>query len=112
MLTTAVLYFSLAIFAPSATGDPPLIGALFYGLLGLGFLLATVLPYFPSAKTVARILQFVLGVILAWGAMWSWMGLAIWNVPFPNKEIFQVSMAILNVLIAVFAFSLALDESP
>jgi len=109
MLTIAVCYFSLAIFTPSATGDPPLVGAIEYGLLGLGFLLATVLPYFPSAKTVARVLQFVLGVLLAWGAMWSWMGLGLWNVPFPDKALFQVSMAVLNVLTAVFAFSLAID---
>ena len=108
MLTIAVSYFSLAIFAPTIGGDTPLIGTILYALLGLGFLIATILPYTPY-KTVGRILQFVLGVILALGAVLSWTGVGLWNVPFPSIEIFQVSMAILNILTAVFAFSLALD---
>lgn len=110
MLTIAVSYFSLAIFAPTVGGDTTVIGIIVYTLLGFGFLFATMLPYTPY-KTVGRILQFILGVILALGAVLSWTGVGLWNVPFPNVELFQVSMAILNILTAVFAFALAIDES-
>lgn len=109
MLTIAVGYFSLAILDPTITGDTTIVGAIFYGILGVAFLAAATLPYTPY-KTAGRILQFILGVILALGAIESFISLAVWNVPFVNVEVFQVGMALLNVLTAVFAFSLAVEK--
>ena len=57
---------------------------------------------------IGQFLLFILGLVEVYGGIASWCGLGIWNVPFPNIELFQVSMAFADLLSAVFLFYLAI----
>lgn len=59
---------------------------------------------------VNAILLVVLAMLSVYSGVASWTGKAIWAVPFANKEIFQVSMAFLDLLGAVFMLDLALEK--
>jgi len=86
---------------------------LFSGFLGTIILLALLLlhvPNNPIAYYASRIIFFLLGILMVYGGIVSWTGLIIWNVPFQNKELFQISMAFADLLSAVFMFTLALEK--
>ena len=101
-------YIIVALVAPSISEAPP-IG---YGLLGIVILWMVFLMYVAYDKLGYRILAgafFALGVAMVYGGVVSWTGAGLWNVSFPNKELFQVSMAFADLLSAVFMFMLGLD---
>lgn len=100
-------YILVAIFAPSISDIHPL----FYGILGvwLAFmLLLDHLAYDKLGYFIVSVLWVFNGTLMVYGGVTSWAGLAVWNVPFPNKEIFYVSMAFADLISAVFMFVLAL----
>lgn len=72
-----------------------------------------VLSYFAHDRfghIIIRVMFFVQGVPMVYGGVASWAGLAVWNVPFNNPEMFQVSMAFADLLGAVFLFILAITK--
>jgi len=76
-------------------------------------ILSSILCLFSKVTLViysGRICLFILAIIEVFGGITSWSGLYTWNVPFPNKEIFQVSMAFADLISAVFMFALALGD--
>jgi len=130
LLAFGISYIATAIFAPGIAGDP-VQGMIVYTVLGLVILAAVALRTFTESQEVSvslrkevkmdirvmspiqnlgRVLLAVLGVIEVVGCVTSWSGVAVWNVPFPNKELFQMSMAFLDMLSAVFMFLLASTE--
>ena len=109
VLMLGLSYIIVAIFTPNISDMNPLA----YIMLGSVFLFALVLEHLAYDKLghfFVRILWIGLGILMTYGGITSWAGIAIWNVPFPNKEIFQVSMACMDLLSAVFMFVLALHE--
>lgn len=64
-----------------------------------------------SARYVLRtILGVILGPLMIYGAIVSFVGMMIWTVPFPNQELFQVSIAIADLLAATCMYILALEN--
>lgn len=120
-------YIIVGIQCPQIAGGDPYIGALTYEVLGAAILLSIMACLLRTSflvgglmveparvRSIGHVALFVLGVIMVYGGIVSWAGVAVWNVPFDNKEIFQVSMALANMLSAAFMFLLAFndDEKP
>jgi hypothetical protein len=84
-----------------------------YASLGAWILLSLVLSYSTHdrfGRIIIRVMFFVQGVLMVYGGVASWAGLAVWNVPFNNPEMFQVSMAFADLLGAVFLFILVITK--
>ncbi len=83
-----------------------------YASLGAWILLSLALLHLVHNRVgqiIIRVNFFAQGVLMVYGGVTSWTGLAVWNVPF-NPEMFQVSMAFADLLAAVFLFVLAITE--
>jgi hypothetical protein len=115
----AFSYIIVAIFAPQISGDP-LFGRLVYMCIGAVLLVSLWLfsdrpaGLNLKANRIGQVFLLVLSIVSVYGAVTSWTGLATWNVPFANKELFQVSMALANMIAAVLMFylgSLNLDQT-
>ena len=103
-----ISYIITAIVAPSISDAP----AILYGVLGAFILFMVLLKHLAYDKFGYRILAgafFGLGIAMVYGFVVSWSGAGLWNVPFPNKELFQVSMAFADMLSAVFLFLLGIE---
>lgn len=113
-LMWGLAYIMTAFFAPWTSGIDTDATSLLYFFLG-AFIIASVglvnLAKMEIYISLGRLLLFIFGVIEVFGGIASWTGLALWNVPFPNKELFQVSMAFADLLSAVFMFYLAIDTT-
>lgn len=99
-------YIATALFAPQISGDP-LLGTVFYMILGLATIGSIVVQKY-SKPLLGPIMLFTLAIIGIYGGVASWSGIALWNVPFPNKELFQVSMAFGELMTSVLMLYLAL----
>jgi hypothetical protein len=99
-------YIATAIFAPQISGDS-FLGTVFYMILGVATI-ASVLVHIFSKTMLGPLLLLVLAIIGIYGGVASWSGIAIWNVPFPNKELFQVSMAFGELITSVLMLYLTL----
>jgi len=100
----ALSYIFVAVVAPNISLDTP---ALFYVALGAVLLFCVLVQYLATdslGRKLASLPLITFGVIMAYGGVVSWTGAGLWNVPFANVEIFQVSMAFANLLSAVFLF--------
>lgn len=109
-LMWGLTYIMVALVAPNIALDTP---ALFYVFLGFFFLTTLVLRYVAYEKlgrTIVRCLFFGLGVFEVVGGVMSWTGAGLWNVPFADVALFQVSMAFADLFSAVFLFVLAIDK--
>lgn len=102
-------YIIVALSAPWIGGEEVTINIALYMALGIGILFSLTLLYLKKWYRVGRGILMILGVISVYGGIASWTGLTLWNVPFPNRELFQVSMAFADLLGAVFMFVLAID---
>jgi hypothetical protein len=101
-------YIMVALVAPSISEVP----ALGYGVLGFFILFMAFLTHIAYDKFGYDVLAgafFALGIAMVYGGVVSWTGTGLWNIPFPNKELFQVSMAFADLLSAVFMFMLGLE---
>ena len=105
LIAWALAYLATALFAPGIAGDVStgqiLILYVVMGLLIIGSL-AALRPQNPKLRTVGMSLLFVTALFSIYGAVASWSGLFVWNVPFQAKEIFQVTMGLMDFLGAVF----------
>ena len=109
LLMWAFAYIMTAFFAPYiGAGDVIVNFAIFYAL-GSWILCSLILYWVERFRFIGRIFLFILGLVEVFGGIASWCGLVVWNVPFANKEIFQVSMAFADLISAVFMFYLAID---
>ena len=115
LIAWGISYIATAAFAPGIGGSS-VEGAVVYSLLGAAILAAVACrTYTAHARAlvpspiwiVGRWLLAILGLIEVIGCVASWTGLSMWNVPFANKEMFQVSMAAADLISAVFMFLLA-----
>jgi len=103
-----ISYIITALVAPSISDTP----AILYGWLGaliLFMVLMMHLAYDKVGYRIVAIVFFALGIMMTYGGVVSWTGAGLWNVPFPNKDLFQVSMAFVDMLSAVFLFLLGIE---
>jgi hypothetical protein len=109
-LMWGLTYIIVAFIAPNIALDTP---ALFYVFLG-AFILATLVTryfaYNKLSRSVVRCLFFGLGVFEVIGGVMSWTGVGLWNVPFADVALFQISMAFADLISAVFLFVLAISK--
>lgn len=101
-------YIITAIVAPNISEVDPIT----YGFLGIVIISILVLAHFAQfqiSRECLGIAFLALSITMVCGAVVSWTGAGLWNVPFPNKELFQVSMALADFLSAVFMMLLAID---
>lgn len=108
-LMWGLCYVVVAVVAPWISD----LSNLVYAFLGAWILLSLALSHFAKNRlghTIVRVMFFVQGALMVYGGVGSWTGLAVWNVPFNNPEMFQVSMAFADLLGAVFLFVLAITE--
>lgn len=114
----AFAYIVTALVAPWVGGLDIGINIILFAGLGAWMLLSLglyshkdkILPYDTIPKSLGRAFLFILALIEVFGGITSWCGIGVWNVPFPNKELFAVSMAFADLLSAVFMFYLAIDK--
>jgi len=109
MLMWGLSYIFVAMVAPEIAGDTALVGASSYAILGLLIFLAVILLD-TKYEWIGKILFCILGAIMVFGGVTSWIGMAVWNVPFADKALFQVSMAFADLISAVFMFVLVLED--
>lgn len=103
LIAWALAYIITAIFAPGIAGNV-WTGTILYATMGT--LIIVSLALFRAQNTDLRnggmVLLFALAAFSVYGAVASWTGLFVWNVPFPAKEVFQVTMGLMDFLGAVF----------
>ena len=109
-LMWGLTYIIVAFVAPNIALDTP---ALFYAFLGAVFLFSLAMRYIVSNKLgriFVRCAFFSLGVFEVIGGVMSWTGVGLWNVPFADVALFQISMAFADLISAVFLFVLAIGK--
>lgn len=84
------------------------------GLLGIAICMIALAFWHSENKSARFILRAILGIILGpamiYGAIVSFAGMMIWTVPFLNQELFQVSIAIADLLAATCMYILVLEN--
>ena len=131
LIAWGIGYIVTAAMTPSIGGEEKL-GTAVYALLGMVILMSLACRLLPERRegpmpvlsgkefvrmapyeiegprrNFGRVMLALLGVVMVVGCVASWTGATVWNVPFANKEMFQVSMALLDLVSAVFMFILA-----
>ncbi len=107
-LMWGLAYFATGLFTPEIMGSSTLIGFLTCDVLGGAIIFALELRQLSSSwRTLARVMLVILALVEISGGILSWSGASLWNIPFANKEIFQVSMAFADLVSAVFMLYLA-----
>jgi hypothetical protein len=109
----ALSYFIVAFLAPNIGGGSAIGNMALFLAFGIALLSATVLTSWAKGnmRTTGRVLLVILATISVGSGVASWTGVALWNVPFANKEPFQISMAFADLVGAVFMLYLALENS-
>lgn len=112
LLMWALSYFAVATLAPGVGGTSERVGAALYTLVGGLILIALTLTVTqsPMLRGTGKLMLLVLGLFEVWGGVASWTGVSIWNIPFANKELFQVSMAFADLISAAFMLYLVLRD--
>jgi hypothetical protein len=100
----AISYITVAFVSPQIQPATPFWVFL---LIGVTMLSAIMLSLFAKKRIAKLCIAFVLSIFgigeVCCGVA-SWVGKILWNVPFANIELFQVSMAFLDVISAAFLF--------
>jgi len=113
ILCWGLMYIWTAIADPNISGGDAILGAFLYGGFGVFILVgaefrARGLYKNNKALRKAGSSMLVLGTLVEiLSAVLSWTGLAIWNVPFSNKEGFQISMSFMDFISSVLMLLLA-----
>jgi len=101
-----LVYLGCAVVKPDIfEGWPSIYG--FIGMVSIGCLMIVGLVFGNTTK--GKIVLFTMGVFESIGGIASWCGVIMWNVPFQDKAIFNVSMAFLDFLGAAALFTKSLD---
>ena len=113
LLTWAWCYGVAAFIAPEISGmSPAYVGSLVY--FGVAMWLAIALLLWDIGEShvhrrmrnIADVLLILLATVEVVSGVGSWTGAAVWLVPFPDKGIFQVSMALADLISAAGMFYL------
>lgn len=105
-----ISYIITASIASPISLDTP---SLFYAVIGVTILIgvdAKLLANDIIGYAAVSFLFIVLACLMVYGGVASWAGLSMWNVPFVNLELFQVSMAFADFIAAAFMFVIAFDK--
>ncbi len=89
-----------------------LVSKILYAVLGIVIVGSAIHSGLVGKNWQLSILNVVLALLQIYGGVASWTGLHIWNVPFANKELFQVSMAFADFVAAAFLLYLASETWP
>jgi len=124
LLVWASSYLLTCVCAPGIAGDVNS-GCVSFGLMGFAILGGLILFYYnrteeiplPEGKyqmtkirpyiNTARCVFTILALVSVYGCVTSWAGLVIWNVPYQGQAVVQVSMALADLISAVFMLILA-----
>lgn len=106
----AFSYVATAVLVPQISGADLAITLLTYIGVAIATGVAIIFYYVKSLRGVAQITFYILAILMTFSGVASWSGLSLWNVPFNNVEIFQVSMALFDMLTAVAMFTLAIAD--
>ena len=112
LIAWALAYIVAGIAAPQISGNV-LEGQILYLIMGvlllapLAMLESIELPGFDpdrehTVRTLATVLLIALAFVSLYSAVASWSGMFVWNVPFPDKSLFQVTMGLMDFVGAVF----------
>jgi hypothetical protein len=109
----ALSYIIVAFLAPNIGGGSTISNIVDFLAFGIALLSATVLTSWTKGnmRTTGRVILVVLATISVGSGVASWTGVALWNVPFADKELFQISMAFADLIGAVFMLYLALESN-
>jgi len=125
----ALSYLLVAVIAPGIGGSPIWESSLLFLAFGIALFTAIIFVSWSSfylkqtlvpntvegtkaAKNlglIGRIMLIILAMLSVYSGVASWTGVALWVVPFANKEVFQVSMAFADLIGAAFMLDLALE---
>ena len=107
----AFSYIVVAVIAPGVGGSPAWLNMAVFLVFGITLFVATILKGYTKDKyRLGAYLLIILAAFSVYSGIASWTGVALWVVPFANKEIFQVSMAFADLLGAAFMLYLALED--
>jgi hypothetical protein len=98
-----ISYILTAVLTPNISKASPFL----YGALGAFILFIVVLnhvAYDNLGYYIVAALFLAMALSMVYGAIVSWTGLGLWNVPFPSKEPFQISMAVFDMISALFMY--------
>lgn len=120
ILMWGIAYLACAIVAPDIFLDlPVLISRLTLITVGTIMICGLIFannrdifgqPVSQSIAKVGRVILFVMGVEETFGGILSFSGQIMWNVPFADKALFNVSMAFAELVTAMFLFNKALGK--
>ncbi len=112
-----ISYIATALIAPEIAGTNTNnnITSAFYFLTGILFIMALILRHIGYKRQTSRYISDIILIILTFfeivSGVASWTGVVTWNVPFANKELFQVTMGFMDFVSAVFMLILILPEN-
>ena len=112
LMMWALSYLVVAFVAPGVGGGSTVEDIIEFLAFGAALMAATlVVGFYPGKKVklVGKLCLCVLAVLSVYSGVASFTGVALWVVPFANKEVFQVSMAFLDLLGAAVMLRLALE---
>jgi len=103
-----ISYIIVALVAPSISEIPSIIYALLGGAI-IVFVAWTYISLDFTGRFFLSLTLFFLAGLEVYGGVTSWTGVFLWNIPFTNVEIFQVSMALADFISAAFFILLVID---
>lgn len=102
-------YILVAIVAPDISDFHPILYWMIGAIILFGLLLNR-LAYDKLGHQFVGLYFFVVAVLMVYGGVASWTGVAVWNVPFENPEIFNVSMGFADLLSAALMLVIATEQ--
>jgi hypothetical protein len=113
VLCWGLMYIWTAIADPTISGGDAILGTFLYAGFGIFILVGAEFRargLYKNNKALRKAGSFMLvlaTLVEILSAVQSWTGLAIWNVPFSNKEGFQISMSFMDFISSVLMLLLA-----
>ena len=108
----ATTYIAVAFVAPTVGGAFNSTYMLLYGVLLMACVAGQLLLKNQKTKLVkaSKIGLFAFAIAEAIGGVMSFTGALRWNLPFANTEVFQVSMAFMDLAAATLLFFVVFDK--
>jgi hypothetical protein len=97
-------YVAVAVISPNVDLGTPNWA---YATIGILQILCVVGYSFDRTRKLTRVGFFIFAIVETVGGVASWCGVSMWNVPFADKALFQISMAFADLLAAAMMFWLA-----
>lgn len=110
ILMWGTAYLACAIVAPDIFDLPVLYSRVLLIAVGAIMVYGLYLANSQYTATAGRAILFIMGVEETFGGILSFSGSIMWNVPFADKALFNVSMALAELVAAMFLFNRALGK--